>query len=612
MKDPLVVSQSLVDTHRIPTDIPDKVSDPDIPSWALTYAWSPFAVVVIAVFAFATIFVCRFRHPKDRSTSSTLVSILGVAVALLLAALAPVDIFLVSFMKNENGTFKDWASTNTTRELVQSAVSYAYVSLFITLLLLLFLFLPFVYFFYEEKDDGVSVGKRCCTAFKYSSVFLVLAAVLLVTGAFLPMRKPPANATDWEEKLEFLVGELGQNRGEDVLAFCINAVTILGMLSSVIYTAYGLSAMPIGLIKGRKDAWTELDDVRSKRETIAKAGRTIRDKYFDGRNMSERDKRRLMELEGQDALLKTRERELVTLATSFCAKCAKCFRPFRVVVGIVCLMISMVIFASLLIGNIDKALHSLGPKMGYALPKRTLPNPMDIVLQYAQEVFPLDYIVILLVVLFLFLASTSGIRELGVWCLCIRAYKVRPGKSRPQALVFLSFLLIFVVLGINILIYFMAPMYTLYGNQHYIERKSNETNSNPFDDSMEHFLDTSNMSTTLPETTTSLTTSLPLTTSTPVIVKRCDAEAPSDACMLTRIGLFLSRYFFKTWFFGACYYWIVWVFCGTCAIGFLVSLFKPRGSALEGGTDAEDFEESDADDDVQLLVNQDDDNLLRA
>ena len=36
--------------------------------------------------------------------------------------------------------------------------------------------------------------------------------------------------------------------------------------------------------------------------------------------------------------------------------------------------------------SIDKVMHSLGPKMGYALPKRTLPNPIDITLVFAQKV----------------------------------------------------------------------------------------------------------------------------------------------------------------------------------------------------------------------------------
>ena len=36
--------------------------------------------------------------------------------------------------------------------------------------------------------------------------------------------------------------------------------------------------------------------------------------------------------------------------------------------------------------SIDKTMNSLGPKLGYALPKATLPNPVDIVLVFCQKV----------------------------------------------------------------------------------------------------------------------------------------------------------------------------------------------------------------------------------
>ena len=33
-----------------------------------------------------------------------------------------------------------------------------------------------------------------------------------------------------------------------------------------------------------------------------------------------------------------------------------------------------------------------------------------------------------------------------------------------------------------------------------------------------------------------------------------------DACIMTRAAVFLNRFFYKVWFFGACYYWGTWVF----------------------------------------------------
>ena len=38
------------------------------------------------------------------------------------------------------------------------------------------------------------------------------------------------------------------------------------------------------------------------------------------------------------------------------------------------------------ISSVDKALNSLGYKYGYALPKPQLPNPINIVMVYAQKV----------------------------------------------------------------------------------------------------------------------------------------------------------------------------------------------------------------------------------
>lgn len=60
-------------------------------------------------------------------------------------------------------------------------------------------------------------------------------------------------------------------------------------------------------------------------------------------------------------------------------------------------------------------MHSLGPKMGYALPHRSIFNPIDYVLVNMQKVFPLDFILIFVITWFLIMCTLSGIRNLGVW-----------------------------------------------------------------------------------------------------------------------------------------------------------------------------------------------------
>ena len=60
--------------------------------------------------------------------STTISAVIALSVTLLTTALIPVDVFLVSFMKNSDGSFKDWAAQNTTRESIEQSVLIGYYS----------------------------------------------------------------------------------------------------------------------------------------------------------------------------------------------------------------------------------------------------------------------------------------------------------------------------------------------------------------------------------------------------------------------------------------------------------------------------------------------------
>ena len=68
----------------------------------------------------------------------------------------------------------------------------------------------------------------------------------------------------------------------------------------------------------------------------------------------------------------------------------------------------------------DKAIHSLGYRMGYALPNASLPNPIDLMLVFTQQVFPLDYIIMSAITIFFFFCSMSGVKNMGIWFLWLR------------------------------------------------------------------------------------------------------------------------------------------------------------------------------------------------
>lgn len=67
-------------------------------------------------------------------------------------------------------------------------------------------------------------------------------------------------------------------------------------------------------------------------------------------------------------------------------------------------------------------MHSLGMRMGYALPKQNIPNPIDIILVASQKAFPLDYILIVSMAFFFILATMSGLKNLGIWFFVVRVW----------------------------------------------------------------------------------------------------------------------------------------------------------------------------------------------
>lgn len=55
---------------------------------------------------FSSIYIKYYTSKRDSEWSTTLSAIISLSITLMTTALIPVDVFLVSFMKHSNGTFK--------------------------------------------------------------------------------------------------------------------------------------------------------------------------------------------------------------------------------------------------------------------------------------------------------------------------------------------------------------------------------------------------------------------------------------------------------------------------------------------------------------------------
>merc|ERR550519_2971109 len=153
-------------------------------------------------------------------------------------------------------------------------------------------------------------------------------------------------------------------------------------------------------------------------EEIERSFRSITDRHGTG-HVPMYDTTQLERLEQQARLLRREHRDLDQRAKSAVSRCQVIFRPFQMLTGVVFSILGFLVFLSLLLTNLDKALHSGGPFTGYTLQNSSLPNPVDLLLVLAQQVFPLDYLLYTLMILFLLSCSMSGIGNLGIRCFCL-------------------------------------------------------------------------------------------------------------------------------------------------------------------------------------------------
>ncbi|XP_028406355.1 probable lysosomal cobalamin transporter [Dendronephthya gigantea] len=535
-----------------------------IPHLVLIHGWIPFVVVIFVIFVFSWIYVRYYQDHLESELSTTITSIIALTITLVTSALVPLDIFLVSYMKNTDGTFKSWAANLSERSLFEDNISYTYYGLYSVVILFLFLILPFMYFYFEEQDDDVTCKMRMCGAMKYTLVFILAASIILLIGSFVPLKHPPKNVTEWDDKLNYLKNEIKTSHGETALTFTIGLLTFVGLLSIISYTAYGMSVLPLELIKGYRSIKDERYSLNARRENLQSQINLLTDKYVGKRRMSSRDRSKLTKLEDEERLIGRRQGKLADADAKYCKNCFVLFRPFQIVLGIFLFLLALLIVVSLIITGIDKALHSLGYKYGYSLPDPKFVNPVNKVMLYAQLVFPVDYCLFFGIVFYFVFCTMVGMRKTGIRFFCLKLYKIRPRKTLPQALLFFVFILMYVVLAINVILMSLAPQYLMYGNQKYqIKVFPNTTR------------------------TGNTTTHGNFTTKT----YDCSTKVSNEHCTMSRISVLLSRFFYKVWFFGVCDFWGTWVFLLAFAVGLLVSCCKGRRSYI-GDMDSSDDESS--------------------
>jgi LMBR1 domain-containing protein 1 len=222
----------------------------------------------------------------------------------------------------------------------------------------------------------------------------------------------------------------------------------------------------------------------------------------------------------------------------------------------------------MLITGIDKAKNSICKQhCGYILGSTNIAQPINLMFVKSAEVFPVDYILMMLLVLFFFASSVSGIAKIGIRFLWIRLFQIRKGHTSPQALLLATAMLSLIVLAINYAIAMMvAPQYAIYGPQTFCSNPPKHPGDQP--DCTKH----------------------------PELIKPCTELSHSHlsgkVCTPSVVSTFLNRITVNFPFYGAFDFWAQFAFLAVFLIVFVTALFRaPKLDLAELDEDAEAEEE---------------------
>ncbi|KAI0521554.1 hypothetical protein F5B22DRAFT_595385 [Xylaria bambusicola] len=549
--------------------------------------WVAYAVAVGLALIAAAITTFTWQTHRDRSAIVSTVTIVSITALLATVFLLPVDIALVSSTTSTAlGTKKDWATPNRIHNILLT-LKIVYYSLYSFDALLCLVVIPFSYFWYEEYDEveeqegHQTFASRLWGAFKYTIAFIFLVVIIFLIGFFVPAA---GNRDGKHLDLDFFKRLLDVNHGEKALTFGLGLLITLGTLLYVLYTGAGLALLPISFIKSApsvsapqlyENTASQLEQNRERQRQLElrSSGRP------DG--MPAKDRRELEALAREERTLVRRERLAAeaqgqgkTFIVRTWAKVCAVFRPIKLIGGILLILLSLLVWVSMLITGIDKAANSVCKEhCGYILAHINVFQPINWIFVKTARAFPVDYVLMALLILLFFSSSITGIATIGIRFLWLRIFQIRKGRTAPQALLMATVMLALITLAINYAIAMLvAPQYASYGTQ-------------TFCDLPPHHAD-----------------ELPDCSKNPEAVKPCSEWVNSHntatrVCTPTMMSTFLNRITLTWPVFGAIDFWAQFAFLSVFLIVFVTALFRTPKLNL-----SEIDEEAEADEEEGLLA----------
>ncbi|KAK5663549.1 hypothetical protein OQA88_3980 [Cercophora sp. LCS_1] len=542
--------------------------------------WVAYGVAVAVALLIAIVTTFTWQQPRERSLTVTTVAIFSLWALLATVLLLPVDIALVSATSSVTlGAKKDWATPERVDGILLT-LKIVYYALYSLDALLCLIAIPFAYFWYEEYDEvdeeeGRSFGSRFWGAMKYTLAFIAFVVILFLIGFFVPAT---AKNHGKHMDLDYFKRLLAANNGEKALTFGVGLLITIGTLLYAMYTGAGLALFPVSFIKSAPSI--SAPELSATTETALENNREVQrqlEMRSAGRpeGMPQKDRRELDALKREELTLVRRLRvtaeargEGQSAVLRAWIKTQALFRPLKLLGGIVLLLLAILVWVSMLLTGIDKAANSICKQhCGYILGHINVFQPVNWIFVQSAKAFPVDYVLMALLILFFFSSSVTGIASIGIRLLWVRIFQIKKGRTAPQALLIATVMLTLIILAINYAVAMLvAPQYATYGTQTFCSNSAGLPGAQP--DCRGH-LD---------------------------MVRPCSEASTDplskDVCTPTVMSTFLNRITLTWPVLGAIDFWAQFAFLGVFLVVFLTSLFRtPRLNVSEIDEEAEADEE---------------------
>jgi LMBR1 domain-containing protein 1 len=531
--------------------------------------WAVYAVVVGIVLAVVSVFVHVYQSPRDRFPSVTFTCVIAITSLLATVLLLPVDVALVSSTNSSRlGRRKDWATQDEVDKITYS-LTVAYYLLYSLDAVFCLLGIPFAYFWYEEYDEVATetgqqtFGRRFWGALKYTMLLVAIVIILFLVGLFVPVsRNKKGMDLDYFKKLltenredfnlprTFGTAKLIQidTGGERAFTFALGVLMTIGICLYVPYTSSGLALFPISLIKTAPSISNPRlrSNTSAQLETNRKQQRQLEGRCGGNLDLlSSKDRRELNTLAREERTLIQRQ-HLVEEAQGegwswlikAWFKIEAVFRPFKLLGGILLVFVAFLTWVSMLLTAVDKAKNSICKNLcGYILGHVSFFNPFNWALVQSASIFPVDYAIFTMLVLFFFCSSVAGIAAVGIRFLWVRVFQIRQRHTSPQALLLTTEMLMLIILALNYSISMVvAPQYTTFGPQTFCDRTPGPHLDQPDCSNNIH------------------------------MIKSCselaDKPAAQQVCTPSIVSTFLNRVTLNFPFFGIMFFWAQFLFLG--------------------------------------------------